>query len=244
MKTLLLGSAAAGCLIFSGCASTSGTAALQQSAQNLSLRVAQQEKELRKLEEANASLQKTHEADAKKFDEANAALQKEVESLTRLYRDIRERLDAQPKTAQAEVPREQIVKVVEELREKERQERDTRRDEFFTGMSDRWLQQMTDELVLDAQQKEKVQAVLAEMRQGIRAALSEARATGATGAAGAAAGQSPRDAMERVGKQTDESMKKILTNEQYEKYLAIRDRMRQRNGRPGGGGPPRGGNRP
>jgi hypothetical protein len=48
-----------------------------------------------------------------------------------------------------------------------------------------------------------------------------------------------KEAMDKIFKQRDESIKKTLSAEQYEKYVATMESMRQRRGKPGEAPPPK-----
>ena len=82
------------------------------------------------------------------------------------------------------------------------------------------FEQLSERLNLSADQKTKVQQILGESREQLRALRKESE---------------PR--VIEIRKQADEKMQQVLSAEQWKQFQTIRDEMRtRRGGRPGGAG--------
>jgi Spy/CpxP family protein refolding chaperone len=83
------------------------------------------------------------------------------------------------------------------------------------GREDRF-EQMSTRLQLNAEQKTKVQQVLGDTREQLRALRKESE---------------PR--VNEIRQQTDQRLQQILTPDQWQRFQQIRDEMRARRGRSG-----------
>lgn len=80
--------------------------------------------------------------------------------------------------------------------------------------------QMSERLNLNADQKAKVQQILGDTREQLRALRRESE---------------PR--VNEIRQQADERMKQVLTEEQWQQFQTMRNDIRGRRGRGGRGGP-------
>ena len=81
------------------------------------------------------------------------------------------------------------------------------------------FEQVSERLQLNADQKTKVQQIFSDTRDQLRALRKESE---------------PKVA--DIRRQADEKLQQVLTPEQWKKFQAIQDEMRQRRGRGGPGG--------
>ena len=84
------------------------------------------------------------------------------------------------------------------------------------GRGENTFEQMSARLQLNAEQKTKVQQVLSDTREQLRALRKESE---------------PRDG--EIRKQTDQRLQQILTPDQWQRFQQMRDEMRGRRGRGG-----------
>lgn len=84
------------------------------------------------------------------------------------------------------------------------------------GRGEDRFEQMSARLQLNAEQKTKVQQVLADTREQLRALRRESE---------------PR--VSEIRKQTDQRLQQILTPDQWQRFQQMRDEMRGRRGRGG-----------
>jgi DNA anti-recombination protein RmuC len=84
------------------------------------------------------------------------------------------------------------------------------------GREDRF-EQLSDRLQLNAEQKSKVQQILGDTREQLRALRKESE---------------PR--VNEIRQQTDQRLQQVLTADQWKRFQQMRDEMRARRGRGGG----------
>lgn len=88
------------------------------------------------------------------------------------------------------------------------------------GSRDR-MEQLSERLQLNADQKTKVKQILGDTREQLRALRKESE---------------PR--VNEIRRQADERMQQVLNEQQWKQFQTVRDEWRQRRGRgPGGPGP-------
>ncbi|MEK6336013.1 MAG: periplasmic heavy metal sensor [Acidobacteriota bacterium] len=79
------------------------------------------------------------------------------------------------------------------------------------------FEQMAERLQLNAEQKPKVQQILGDTREQLRALRK---------------GSEPR--VNEIRQQTDQKLQQVLTPDQWQRFQKMRDEMRSRRGRAGG----------
>ena len=81
----------------------------------------------------------------------------------------------------------------------------------------RGIEQLSERLNLNAEQKTKMQQIFGETREQLRALRKESE---------------PK--VTEIRKNADDKIQQVLNEEQWKQFQTIRDEMRQRRGRPGG----------
>lgn len=96
------------------------------------------------------------------------------------------------------------------------------------------IERMTTELQLTKEQQVKLDTVFTSSFKAMQKMREDAQASG---------NRPDRAAFEKINTERNEKVKGILSEEQYKKYEASQEAMRERGGNRGGGGGARGGGR-